>query len=861
MSTTADQARQFGFAVSYGLRRKLSGLRSVFSPGLRFDGRAQQRLLIAPHDLRTADATIANDIYRGRLSLAGSVADIGTTSPFLLTPPSRAWQEELYSFAWLRHLHAADDAVSRVHARALISDWIAIQGRGHPVAWKPEVMARRVISWLAHSPLYLENAEPAYYQAVMRSLGRQLRHLSKHAHDAEDGLPRLNVYIALAYATLCISGLERLQARVGRLLGLELSRQVLPDGGHVSRHPGAILELLLDLLPLRQTYLSRDVAPPREVISSIDRMMPMVRFFRHGDGDFALFNGMGRTPVGAVSSVLAYDDTLGRHAEQAPHSGYQRLEGGRTLVLLDAGAPPPVAVSRSAHAGTLSFELSAGAQRVVTNCGTSPAYRDEWRRAARMTAAHSTLVVANTSSSRFVGASGGEHAADARMVPSTKAVQVRRERQGHGTTVEARFDGYKALGIIHTRKLSLSDDGLDLEGQDRLTRSSALFSRTRPYAIRFHLHPLVSAQIDRDGRTVVLSLPNGERWEFTTAAATPRLEESVFLADPKGARATTQIVVSGQCGNEAVVKWAFARDSGQNLRRVRAARAGEREEGILPAADDLLPEDEAQTRPEPDAPSEAPAGSGSDSRNAPAPEGRPDTPRAAPAGRPSTQTASPAAKARPAPQQGPPRPPAPKPDTGGASDAAPPADDAAGSADAEPDTGPPPADAGQDAPDKAPDATKPADAPSPAPARKSGLGLRSSLKSRTPSDASGERPKASLFGRTKPAESEPPRPLRGPAASPAKPTAPRPGPNIVRPPSGESADAAKKSGQDKLAPQTEPEPASDRELPPRKPLFARSTQRPKEAPKPAKGKGPPSNAGGFTSFRPGRERDPDDGKT
>lgn len=589
MTTTVDQARGFGVSMSYGLKKWLRGFSAMFSRGLRFDGRTPQRLLIAPHDLRTADATIANDIYRGRLSLAGAVADIGTTSPFLLSPPSKAWQEELLSFAWLRHLHAADDAVSRVHARALIGDWIAIQGRGHPVAYKPEVMARRIISWLSHSPLYLEKADPAYYQAVMKSLGRQLRHLSRHAATSEDGLPLLTTYIAMAYATLCISGLERLQARVGRKLAAELNRQVLPDGGHISRNPSAILELLLDLLPLRQTYLSRDIVPPAEIIGAIDRMLPMVRFFRHGDGDFALFNGMGRTPIGAISSVLAYDDTLGKHAEQAPHSGYQRLEGGKTQVLMDAGKPPPSSISSRAHGGCLSFELSYGNQRIITNCGTSAAMREEWRHAARLTAAHSTLSIDGASSVQFLGGKDNNvHGSP--IVGGVKSVQLKREAVDDGVMVEARHDGYRALGLLHTRRLTLSADGLELEGQDRMTRSATFFSRTRAYAIRFHIHPSIAAELDRDGRTVVLTPPNGERWLFSAASSTPRLDESVFLADPKGARNTSQIVFTGQCGNEAVVKWRLSLDTGTGARRIRSLKKGEREGAVMPATDvDPLP--------------------------------------------------------------------------------------------------------------------------------------------------------------------------------------------------------------------------------------------------------------------------------
>src|SRR5207245_10086752 len=94
-----------------------------------------------------------------------------------------------------------------------------------------------------------------------------------------------------------------------RRLSDELQRQILPDGGHISRNPGALIELLIDLLPLRQTFAARNIAPPPALLNAIDRMMPMVPFFRHGDGSIVLFDGMSGTPSDLLAPLLAYDDT------------------------------------------------------------------------------------------------------------------------------------------------------------------------------------------------------------------------------------------------------------------------------------------------------------------------------------------------------------------------------------------------------------------------------------------------------------------------------------------------------------------------------------------------------------------------
>ncbi len=47
--------------------------------------------MIAPQDLRTADATRAAEIYAGRFAFAGKVVICDRRSPFEMTPPSDEW--------------------------------------------------------------------------------------------------------------------------------------------------------------------------------------------------------------------------------------------------------------------------------------------------------------------------------------------------------------------------------------------------------------------------------------------------------------------------------------------------------------------------------------------------------------------------------------------------------------------------------------------------------------------------------------------------------------------------------------------------------------------------------------------------
>src|SRR6185312_6598967 len=200
------------------------------------------------------------------------------------------------------------------------------------------------------APLILHDADNRFYRRFLRSLVRQVRYLRHTAIEARDGVPRMQALVALAYAALCMAGQARHLRGTIKQLTAEIERQILPDGGHISRNPGALIELLLDFLPLRQAFQARNLASPPQLNNAIDRMMPMMRFFRHGDGAFAHFNGMGPTLPDRMATILAYDDARGAPLTSLPHSGYQRIETEEMVLIMDTGGAAPLSVSQEAHA-------------------------------------------------------------------------------------------------------------------------------------------------------------------------------------------------------------------------------------------------------------------------------------------------------------------------------------------------------------------------------------------------------------------------------------------------------------------------------------------------------------------------------
>lgn len=525
------------------------------------------RLLIAPQDLRTADATNAADIYGGRFLFSGHLVETQGKSPFELKAVHEDWQRELHSFGWLRDLRAADSQIARQNARALVEDWIKYSGRWHEIGWEAGVVTRRILSWLAHSPFILQDGDHDFYRSFVKSLARQVRFLRQTINETDDGVERLHAALAIASACISMAGQGRFARQSIRRLEHELNRQILPDGGHISRNPRALIDILADLFPVRQAFVAQGLEMPPAMLQSVDRMMPLLRFFRHGDGALAHFNGMGSTPSDLVATILAYDDARGAPPVNAPHSGYQRLSGGSSVVLLDTGPAPVLSVSGDAHAGCLSLEFSSATNRIVVNCGVSPKSNPLWRKVSRSTAAHSTATIEDTSSSRFLSEKPFGHLLGAPILSGPVNVPVEREDDRAGSRISASHDGYAAeFRVLHKRDVSLSADGTVLDGLDTFSAIGNV-DPEHGFAIRFHLHPSLRTSLIRGGSAVLLVCRDGEVWEFEAPGSEIVLEESIYLSDVYGHRKSEQIVVAGALLATPSVGWQFRKTATAKLSR------------------------------------------------------------------------------------------------------------------------------------------------------------------------------------------------------------------------------------------------------------------------------------------------------
>jgi len=515
-----------------GLLAKLQNLRSHNAP----DAPA-----LGLRDPWPGDPSRGARLVKAELEYCGAVLTMlpGVFQGAEATPVIRA---HAHGFTWLRDLRALGTDAARARARALVSEYMEAEALD-PAGLAPDVTGARLAAWLGHYDFFAASADDDFRQQLMSRLVMDARGLAA-ALPAEvlDGRA-LTALKGLAAASVAMPEHANYLARVLKFLRPELGRQFLPDGCHAERSPATHLAALQDVTELRALLQAAGEEPPPELVAVIERTASILRALRHGDGGLALFNGAKEDLGSLIDLVLAQAGRSRGTIAPLGASGLVRLAAAKALLLLDAGAPPPPGLDRFAHAGTLSFEFSWGKERLIVNCGAAPAASGPWHEALRSTAAHSTLTIADVSSSEIRDTGLGRR-------PAT--VSTSRQDAAGAHWVEASHDGWaKLFGAVHHRRLALFESGEELQGEDLIEAA-----QPQPFTIRFHLHPNVTASLQQDSGAVLLRTPGGQGWRLRAEGAPMRVEESVYfgLTEPRRAE---QVVLAGHQDGPQHVKWSL----------------------------------------------------------------------------------------------------------------------------------------------------------------------------------------------------------------------------------------------------------------------------------------------------------------
>jgi len=503
-----------------------------------------------PEVLSAGRVERGQNIFSGQFPFAGRLYQ-GDDTPWTVAQDDEAWQAHIHSYVWLCDLSAVQQPETIVKSRHFLSSWLDLHGVWTALAWRADVMGDRLVSWMCFADKLTHSADETFVKAFYNSLSLQASHLSRSYFKDLSGLRLLRALRGQLYIALFLQGFEKNLTKVVQRLNLEFDQQILADGGHISRSPTTLLDVLSMALEMKQVLESRKVEVPDPLSRAIDRMAPMVRTLRHGDGGLALFHGAQEGNKGDIDQLLEQTGNQGQPLSDARHSGFQRIEAGQTVVILDVASPPDITLHPHGHAAPLSFEISAQEERLLVNCGAVVGGDPNWQEALAATAAHNSLTVDEKNCLQLIHGGG--------IVPRAITVSSKRFEEEGQVLIDAKHDAYRdSFGLIHERSVYVNKMGTDIRFEDKLTGTGG-----NSFAISLHLHPDVQASLVQDGQAALLKLPSGAGWHLKVQGGKLEMRDSIYVGNPGQMRHTDQIVIQGPLrGEGADIKWRLSKIGG-----------------------------------------------------------------------------------------------------------------------------------------------------------------------------------------------------------------------------------------------------------------------------------------------------------
>lgn len=433
------------------------------------------------------------------------------------------WTFLLHQFHWLR-----DPGLSADARAAAVLDWIERYRTGP--GWSADPTSFRAMNWtkLLLTPGALPDA-PATRARIAGALASQLETVAAHR---ETHLLANHYFTNLS--ALVLGGLAFSGAVADGWLAYEgvyreqLAEQIPADGAHYERAPmyhAALLEQVLDVLNVARAGARAPRALREALADAAERMLGALRVLTHPDGEIALFSDSTFGFAHAPAVYHAYGQALGLagRALDPPgwlaDAGYVRLEAGSFCLIASLGGAAPAYQPGHHHADALSFELSLGEERIVTDTGVCEYVAGPRRRASQATRSHATLELDGRDQSEI----WAPHRVGGRS-------QVRVVSVAPPHRAEATCRSWFARDAVHRRSFELHGDGVEivdrLEGAPRAVRSTLPLAPGLEPALRGG-----EARVRTPGgAALLLELPDALSWSVERLPYMPRFGACVERA-------------------------------------------------------------------------------------------------------------------------------------------------------------------------------------------------------------------------------------------------------------------------------------------------------------------------------------------
>lgn len=276
-------------------------------------------------------------------------------------------------------------------------------------------------------------------------------------------------------------------------------------------------------------------------------MTSLLNTYRHQDLSLPLFNGCNNTHNIEINNIIEKEQFLKSKPLNMFTNGIAIYKDRNKSLFFDVVQPTRFGFNKQLSAGSLSLEISAENEKIITNCGgtenggRNPSY-------LKYSAAHSTIIINNTNISEI---KEGD-------INKTFPKQVVFESKNNKTETIlcGSHNGYsKNYRKICKRELKISKNKNLFIGEDTIISTKSNIEKN-VYHIRFHLMPGLSTTITKNMKNIIIKTKKNNIWIFKSDNEII-VEQSIYVKDDIAVE-TCQIVISGITSSlKNKIKWSL----------------------------------------------------------------------------------------------------------------------------------------------------------------------------------------------------------------------------------------------------------------------------------------------------------------
>ena len=454
--------------------------------------------------------------------------------------------KNLNSFFWLFSL---DLKSSKKDTQGIILQWIKKNCRYYSDNWEVDIVAKRIIAWLSNSRLTYEEGNKDYRAKFNSITKKQVNHLINEIESSEWVDDKIIGCSAIILAGLCYQNKNNYLD-----IGLSLLKKLIKfsfdgDGFPKSRNIRQLNFYLKYFVLIREWLQESQTEIPEFINENIYYLGQAYAFTWQNNKKDLLFNG------NLESNNVEFDKYLRKFGYNFKNQnnelgGYAILKNKKISLIMDVGSSPDKKFSSNYQAGSLSFEIISNGKKLICNSGYFQNFKHKLNELSKATAIHSTLILDNRSSCRFIKNKNSL----SKILEGLKVLKKNVIFEKNYWKINAAHDGYlKQYGIMHDREIEFYPEQVKFIGHDKIISKSSV--KDLKFEIRFHLEPNAKVMKTLDNNTILIDL-GGEGWKFNSHSNSINIDNGLYFGKKNSFLESKNIFISGMTnGENQTIKW------------------------------------------------------------------------------------------------------------------------------------------------------------------------------------------------------------------------------------------------------------------------------------------------------------------